>query len=235
MIRGTTGGRSRGVLLSRVLLGRILLGGGLSALLAGRSRGGRNILRGGVLCTTVLGAGVSRAVLSATLAGGGRRVLCTTVLGAGVSRAVLRAGIRTASRGTTRVSVGARTGVGTRTGVSRRGAVIGHRRRVGRGGLRARGMHRLRRHRRIVLLRRNHRPALRLFVVLGVEGRDVLRLGVLERLGRIGGLFHHQTVLLRHRAGPRVLRAARNRLLLGQTVGPAAVHKPVRARCVEGA
>ena len=62
MIRGTTGGRSRGVLLSRVLLGRILLGGGLSALLAGRSRGGRNILRGGVLCTTVLGAGVSRAV-----------------------------------------------------------------------------------------------------------------------------------------------------------------------------
>ena len=211
------------------MLGRILLGGGLSALLAGRSRGGRNILRGGVLCTTVLGAGVSRAVLSATLAGGGRRVLGTTVLG----RAVLRAGIRTASRGTTRV--GARTGVGTRTGVSRRGAVIGHRRRVGRGGLRARGMHRLRRHRRIVLLRRNHRPALRLFVVLGVEGRDVLRLGVLERLGRIGGLFHHQTVLLRHRAGPRVLRAARNRLLLGQTVGPAAVHKPVRARCVEGA
>ena len=128
-----------------------------------------------------------------------------------------------------------RTGSGTRTGVRRRGAVVCYCRRVGRGGLRARGMRRLRRHRRIVLLRRNHRPTLRIFVILSVEGRNILRLGVLQRLGRVGGLFHHQSVRLRHRAGPRILRAARNRLLLSQTVGPATIHNPVRAGCIEDA
>ena len=101
--------------------------------------------------------------------------------------------------------------------------------------MRARSLSRLRGQRGIVLLRRNHQPALRLLIVLSVESLNLLRLSVLQRLGRVGRLLNLQTVRLSHGARPRILRAAGRRLLIGQTERPLAAHQPVRAGRIEGA
>ena len=101
--------------------------------------------------------------------------------------------------------------------------------------MRARSLSRLRSQRRIVLLRRNHDPALRFLIVLSVQSLNLRGLSVLQRLGRIGCLLNSHAVCLSHGARPRILRAAGRRLLIGQTERPLAAHQPVRAGRVEHA
>ena len=99
--------------------------------------------------------------------------------------------------------------------------------------MRARSLRRLRGQRGIVLLRRNHDPALRFLIVLSVQSLNLRGLSVLQRLGRIGCLLNPHAVCLSHGARPRILRAAGRRLLIGQTERPLAAHQPVCAGRVE--
>ena len=99
--------------------------------------------------------------------------------------------------------------------------------------MRARSMGRLRGQRGIILLRRNHQPALRLLIVLSVQSLNLRSLSVLQRLGRIGRLLNLQAVRLSNRTRPRILSTAGRRLLIGQAERPLATHQPVRAGRVE--
>ena len=94
-------------------------------------------------------------------------------------------------------------------------------------------MGRLRGQRGIILLRRNHDPALRLLIVLSVQSLNLRSLSVLQRLGRIGRLLNLQAVRLSNRTRPRILSTAGRRLLIGQAERPLATHQPVRASRVE--
>ena len=101
--------------------------------------------------------------------------------------------------------------------------------------MRARSLSRLRSQRRIILLRRNHQPALRFLIVLSVESLNLLCLCVFQGLGRVRRLLNLQTVRLSHGARPRILGAAGRRLLIGQAEGPLTINQPVRAGRIEGA
>ena len=99
--------------------------------------------------------------------------------------------------------------------------------------MRARSMGRLRSQRGIILLRRNHQPALRLLIVLSVQSGNLRSLSILQGLGGVRRLLNLQAVRLSNRTRPRILSAASRWLLIGQAERPLATHQPVRAGRVE--